>query len=462
MTIKTNTSIPGRVYGAIIATGLMSFCGVIVETAMNITFPTLMHEFSVGTNTVQWMTTIYLLIVASIVPLSAYFKRRFKTRNLFLTANLLFIVGLVLNLTAPVFPLMLLGRAVQGIGTGIALPLMFNIILEQVPAAKIGMMMGVGTLITAVAPAIGPTFGGLVVSNMSWRYIFVFLLPLMVISLITGWLCIQQKTPTEAVKSDPLSIILVIVAFAGLVFGSSSISSSSFFSLQVLGALVLGALALAGFSWRQLRLSTPIIDIRVLGNKQFSGHVLAFFLIQTTALGLSFILPNYVQLVNNGSALQAGLLVLPGAALGALLAPFSGRILDRIGARTPILTGATLATIALFVYVGLGQHISDFMITGVYLIYMLGIGLGFGNVMTHSLQQLDQMHQTTGNAIMNTIQQFAGALGTALTATLIAAGQNGRSTAVGTAIGAHNALIMLAVIFLCALITLVMLLRRHE
>ncbi len=325
MTIKTNTTIPGRVYGAIIATGLMSFCGVIVETAMNITFPTLMHEFSVGTNTVQWMTTIYLLIVASIVPLSAYFKRRFKTRNLFLTANLLFIIGLLLDLTAPVFPLMLLGRAVQGVGTGIALPLMFNIILEQVPAAKIGMMMGVGTLITAVAPAIGPTFGGLVVSNMSWRYIFVFLLPLMVISLITGWLCIQQKTPTEAVKSDPLSIILVIVAFAGLVFGSSSISSSSFFSLQVLGALVLGAFALAGFSWRQLRLSTPIIDIRVLGNKQFSGHVLAFFLIQMTALGLSFILPNYVQLVNSGSALQAGLLVLPGAALGALLAPFSGR-----------------------------------------------------------------------------------------------------------------------------------------
>ena len=112
MTIKTNTTIPGRVYGAIIATGLMSFCGVIVETAMNITFPTLMHEFSVGTNTVQWMTTIYLLIVASIVPLSAYFKRRFQTRNLFLTANLLFISGLLLDLTAPVFPLMLLGRAV--------------------------------------------------------------------------------------------------------------------------------------------------------------------------------------------------------------------------------------------------------------------------------------------------------------------------------------------------------------
>ncbi len=102
------------------------------------------------------------------------------------------------------------------------------------------------------------------------------------------------------------------------------------------------------------------------------------------------------------------------------------------------------------------------MITGVYLIYMLGIGLGFGNVMTHSLQQLDQMHQTTGNAIMNTIQQFAGALGTALTATLIAAGQNGHSTAIGTAIGAHNALIMLAVILCCALITLTLLLRRHE
>lgn len=459
--MATTNRIPGRVYGAIIATGLMSFCGVIVETAMNITFPTLMREFSVNTDTVQWMTTIYLLVVACIVPLSAFLKQRFKTRSLFLCANLLFIAGLVLDLCAPVFPLMLLGRAVQGLGTGIALPLMFNIILEQVPKGKIGMMMGVGTLITAIAPAIGPTFGGLVVTSMSWRYIFVFLLPLMVLSLILGITCIQQKTPTVAVKSDALSIVLVIAAFAGLIYGISSISSHAFFSLPVGVALLIGVLALALFCIRQLHLDNPIIDVHVFTNYYFSGHVLAFFLMQMTALGLSFILPNYVQLVNGQSALMAGLMVLPGAALGALCAPFSGRILDRVGARVPLVLGASIATVALAVYVLMGTSISNLAIALVYLLYMLGVGISFGNVMTNALQQLSLAKQSTGNAIMNTIQQFSGALGTAAVSMIVARGQQGHSIATGTAIGAHSAFILLTVVYACSLICVILVTRKH-
>lgn len=189
-----NQKISAKLYGAILATGLMSFCGVIVETSMNVAFPTLMTQFKVSTNTVQWLTTIYLLMVATVVPLSANLKRAFKTRNVFLTANLLFITGVVLDLITPNFSLLLIGRVIQGLGTGIALPLMFNIILEQVPPQRTGFMIGVGTLITAIAPAIGPTFGGLVVANLSWRYIFAFLLPILIFSLILGLFTIKQTT----------------------------------------------------------------------------------------------------------------------------------------------------------------------------------------------------------------------------------------------------------------------------
>lgn len=125
-----NDRIPPRVVATVIATGLMSFCGVIVETAMNVTFPILMSEFSLTTNTVQWMTSIYLLIVAVIVPLSAVLKNSYKTRTLFTVANLFFFSGLLVDAFAPSFTLLLLGRAIQGVGTGIALPLMFNIIME--------------------------------------------------------------------------------------------------------------------------------------------------------------------------------------------------------------------------------------------------------------------------------------------------------------------------------------------
>ena len=185
--------ISAKVIRAIVGAGMLSFCGVVVETAMNITFLTLMKEFNINTSTVQWMTTIYLLVVASVVPLSAYLKRSFKTKSVFLAANLLFILGVLIDAIAPSFALLLVGRVIQGIGVGIALPLMFNIILDQVPMSKIGTMMGVGTLITAVAPAIGPTFGGFVSSHFGWRFVFVLLTPLLLISLILGVTSIEQK-----------------------------------------------------------------------------------------------------------------------------------------------------------------------------------------------------------------------------------------------------------------------------
>lgn len=167
--MQETSKIPPKVIAAIVATGLMSFCGVIVETAMNISFPKLMTEFNVTTNVVQWMTSIYLLVIAIIVPLSAPLKMGFPTKKIFITANLLFIVGVSIDICAPDFPLLLLGCAIQGVGTGIALPLMFNIIMEQVPSQKIGMMMGFGNLITGIAPAVGPTFGGIIVSSLGWR-----------------------------------------------------------------------------------------------------------------------------------------------------------------------------------------------------------------------------------------------------------------------------------------------------
>lgn len=142
--MSTNTEkISSKVVAAIVATGLMSFCGVIVETAMNVTFPILMREFSITTNQVQWMTSIYLLLVAIIVPLSAILKSSYRTKTLFTVASLFFMGGIIIDALAPSFWLFLVGRAIQGIGTGIALPLMFNIIMEQVSTSRIGFMMGI-------------------------------------------------------------------------------------------------------------------------------------------------------------------------------------------------------------------------------------------------------------------------------------------------------------------------------
>lgn len=446
--------IPPKVFGAIIATGLMSFCGVIIETSMNITFPTLMREFSITTSTVQWMTTIYLLIVAVIIPLSAILKESFTLKKLFGTAITLFICGVIVDMLAPKFGFLLLGRALQGCGTGIALPLMFNIILEQVPPAKTGVMMGFGNLITGIAPALGPTFGGIVVNSLGWRWIFVFLLPLLLIALILGLACIQQKTAVQFTKVDPVSFIAIVMLFAGLIYGFNSLSAYGLVSIQVLGSWLFGLVGLGLLVWRSLRIERPIINVRLFENLPFSGHVLGFFLLQMVSLGNAFLLPNYIQLVNGNSALTAGLLVLPAGVAGAVCAPFGGRILDRFGARKPILIGTACCLAANLLFAVLSLHLSNTVLVWIYILYMGGMGLNMGNIMTSALRSIPQSQSAHGNAILNTLQQFAGAAGTSITAAIVALSQKSRAAmAVSTAQGTQHAYWVLAVF--CALIFLV-------
>ncbi|WKN29212.1 DHA2 family efflux MFS transporter permease subunit [Apilactobacillus kunkeei] len=436
---------------SVIAAGIMSFSGVVIETSMNITFPTLMHDFNVGTSTVQWMTTIYLLIVSIVVPLSAILNRNFKTKQLFVVANLLFILGVVCDLLAPSFTVLLLGRVIQGFGTGIALPLMFNIILDQVPAEKIGVMMGVGNLITAIAPAVGPTFGGIVVSSIGWRYIFAILLPILVISLILGVLNIEQKREIEKTRLDFVGLILIVITFTGLVYGFSNMGAGNILSKVVILPIIIGVITLIILYMHCTRSKHAILDLSVLQNHKFAGHIVGFFILQFITLGLSFILPNYVQIVNHSSAFIAGLLVLPGAAIGGIFAPLSGSLYDRFGAYKPLALGMLFGLVGLILFTIFGTHLSNAMILCFYVIYMLCMGLSFGNIMTSGLSQLNGEQRTDGNAVFNTIQQISGAIATSIVSAIITISQLSSSNeAVGTAVGSLHALILLLVLIVIA------------
>lgn len=419
MSHKTS-KIPGKVYAAITATGLMSFSGVLVETAMNVAFPTLMKEFGVATNVVQWMTSIYLLVISVIVPLSAVLKSTFKTKKLFITANLLFLAGLLIDGFAPNFSLLLLGRAIQGAGTGIALPLMFNIILEQVPVDRIGTMMGFGNLITGIAPALGPTFGGIIINSLGWRYVFYFLVPLILISLFLGIYGIQQKSKIVKITPDAISIALIAIFFTGMIYGFSKLSE---FGAETIISILLAIIAIILLLKRSSHLKQPILNFALLKNQAFSAQLLGFLLVQLCSLGNAFLLPNYVQLVNGNTALAAGLLVMPA--------------------------GVALMAAEILAFAAISLHMNNLEICLIYILYMTGMGMLMGDVMTDALAQLDQKKQSQGNAFMNTVQQFAGAIGTSLTSAIVALSQGGHATSANTAAGTQHAFIFLGVLVVC-------------
>ena len=354
---------------AIVATGLMSFSGVVSETAMNVTFPTLMRELGIGTSTVQWLTTGYLLALALVVPLSSFLKRRHTLKTLFLVANLLFLGATVLCALAPHFSVLLAGRLIQGAATGIALPLMFNIILGQAPASRLGLLMGVGSLITAMAPAVGPVLGGVIVDSYGWRVIFWMLVPVLLLSLGLGVKTVRQPAasgsvaqgtqqtaphhegnePASAAENGAFSVAdyaLLVVGFSAFIFATEQAASHGWMSSVVGGLFGLSALSLAQFCRRSARSETPLIRLEVFECEAFVFSLAFILLIQFCVLSLGYLIPNYSQLVDGQSARVAGMLLLPGCVVGALMAPFAGRLLDRLGAPRPVLGGTVVIIVS--------------------------------------------------------------------------------------------------------------------
>ncbi|RHW49316.1 DHA2 family efflux MFS transporter permease subunit [Lactobacillus bombicola] len=435
---------------SIFAAGLMSFSGVLIETAGNVTFPVLMKDFNVNMATVQWMTTGYLLIASIVMPLSAYLKNNFSSRKLFVTAAILFILGLLIDSTANNFTLLVLGRVVQGAGAGIAIPLMFNIILERSPLDKIGLLMGIGTMITAVAPALGPTFGGAVVNQLGWRYIFIFMIPVMAISLILGLTSISKASyRINRSKLDIIGFISVAVTFVGFILAFSNLSTIGKEPFFFVIPFVIGIIALIIFIKHSLSVEKPLINIRVFKKSKFSYGICAYFIFQINTLGLSFILPNYVQIVNHATAMTAGLLLLTGGLIGAIASPIGGRLLDNYGAQKPIMSGAILEIIGAILFCFFASALTASKIILFYAITMLGIGLIMGDTMTASLNELDQSQNKDGNGLFNMAQQFAGAVGTAIVSAIMQVAQqiSTKATSVGKLIdGAQLGLLFLLVL----------------
>lgn len=446
---------------AVTATAILTFAGIVVETAMNVAFPTLMHDFNVSTSAVQWLTTGYLLVLALVIPTSSFLKRSFKTKNLFVTANLLFILGTVAAMFAPSFPVILLGRLIQGIGTGIALPLMFNIIVEQVPLSKTGTVMGFANLIIALAPAVGPTLGGFIVKMFGWRVIFLVLLPLLIISLILGLTSITQKSEIEHLKFDIISWLILAIAFSSLVFATNQASISGWLDFRVILLLIVSVIALIGFYKYSKKPQHPLIRTNVFKNWRFDLSTFAVMISQFSILGTSFLLPNFAQLSLHQNAFVAGLLLLPGTTLGIFLSLLGGKLYDVLGARKPILFGFGLYALATLLFSIFMPKMTIWLVIIFFAIAVIGQAFSAGNSLTNGLQQVEDQYSTDANAVLNTVQQLAGALGTSIVATIVAEHQKAvHQIAFGTMNGVRMSFVLLFILQIVALILTVLVTKR--
>lgn len=350
MFLNTSTTIAasaGKEYKVIpiLAAFLISgFIGLFSETALNIALNTLIDVFHTNAATVQWLTTGYLLTLGILVPVSGLLQQWFTTRQLFITSLVFSIIGTVIAAIAPNFEVLMVARIFQAMGTALLLPLMFNTILLIIPPEKRGGAMGMVGLVIMFAPAVGPTFSGLVLENLSWHWIFWLCLPFLGIGLLVGIIYMENVSQVTKPKIDILSIVLSTIGFGGIVFGFSSAGEGSegWSSPKVISLLVSGVIALILFCWRQLKMEQPMINLRAFRYPMFTLGAVLIFICFMIIMSSMLLLPMYLQAGLMLTAFMAGLTLLPGGIINGLLSPVMGKFFDRYGPKWLVIPGLIL------------------------------------------------------------------------------------------------------------------------
>lgn len=447
-----------------------AFVAILNETTMGVAIPRLTEDLGITAVAAQWLTTAFMLTMAVVIPVTGFLLQRFTTRAMFVTAMTLFSVGTLVAFLAPGFPLLIVGRVVQASGTAIMMPLLMTTLMTVVPPQARGRMMGRVSVVIAFAPAIGPTLSGFLLDTVGWRWNFGVVLPIALVALVVGARWIHNLGETHRAPIDVLSVVLSAFGFGGVVYGLSQIGGSAHGGAGVTAAaeaaadaasavslalsLGVGIVALALFVWRQFRLQRAdhaLLDLRVFRSLNFTLSVGQLGVMSMAFFGTITVLPLYLQNTVGLTALESGLVVLPGSIAMGLAGPFIGRIYDRWGTRILLVPGALLVTALLWTFTTLSESTPVWYLVVTQTLLSIGLAMSFTPLFTASLASVQPRFYSYGSAIVATVQQVAGAAGIALMVTIlsgvsIAAQASGAGQAAASAEGARAAFLVAAIV----------------
>lgn len=418
-----------------------AFVSILNETTMAIAIPALNRSLGIPPEQGQWLTSGFMLTMAVVIPTTGFLIQRFTTRQVFLSAAGLFALGTAVCMVSHGFVPLLAGRVIQAVGTGIMMPLLMTTMMEVVPPQQRGRMMGRVGLVISLAPAIGPTMSGIVLDTLGWRWLFGIVLPIAIISLLLGWRWLGNLGESTTAPIDVLSVVLSALAFGGIVFALNQLANSGSTAEDASGRSGTGApagggvgafltspagiwvlmgaslLILALFVLRQLALQKrdgALLDLRVFLSGNFVVSVVIMAIVALSMFGTFSLLPLYLQSVVGLTATQSGLVMLPGSILMGLLGPIMGRIYDARGPKLLLIPGTIFISGALFSYSMVGSQAPVWLIATTQIVMSLGLAASFTPLFSASLGSLQRHLYSHGSAVLNTLQQVAGAAGTAM------------------------------------------------
>ncbi len=394
---------------------VISCCAAsILQTALNTALATISRDLNISSTTAQWLVSGYSLAMGIVMPLTAFMIRRVKTKTLYLFGLSLFIIGLIIDIIAPNFIILLIGRVFQGCGNGILISMTQVVILSIFPPSRQGTAMGWYGLAVSAMPAIAPTLGGVLVETISWRAIFALALIVLAVALVMALRVFDNVLETAKITLDKLSFLLSILAFGGLTLGVGNLATYGITNPSVYISLIVGVVAMVIFIRRQLGSKDPFLDFRILKKRAVALGVIGSMILYFVLMGSSVLMPLYVQNIKGGTAIIAGLVTLPGSVAMAVISPFSGRIYDKMGIKNLFVIGSALMLVS-NILMFLLRESQPLVWPSIYnVVRCVAIGLMLMPLITWGTTNAGKAHMADASAMLSSLRTIGGAIGTAV------------------------------------------------
>jgi EmrB/QacA subfamily drug resistance transporter len=438
---------------------------VLDTTIVNVALATLGRELHSTISQIQWVVTGYMLALAAVIPLSGWAAERFGTRRMYIISLVLFTAGSMLCGISSTATELIIFRVVQGVGGGMLMPLGMMMMAGAAGPKRMGRVMSIVSMPMMLAPILGPTIGGLIVDNASWRWIFYVNVPIGVIAVIAAMRILPHPKAGEA-RARPLDfrgLALMALGLPLLTYGLAEVGSTGgFTSPKVIPPILAGLALIVAFVLHALRVPNPLLNLRLYKRPTFWTASSATFFLGAALFGGMILLPLYWQHIRHESVLDAGLLLAPQGLGMALVMPIAGRLTDRIGGGPLAVVGVTVTTLATIPFGLIGAHTSIVWLSFALLVRGMGIGFSFMPVMTAAFAALDKSELPDATPQLNVVQRVGGSLGTAVLAVVLQRALAGAHTASAAASGYGTAFWVSAGLTALGIIPSIVLLRAER
>ena len=432
----------GITRGKILAAMLFGmFIAILNQTLLNVALPKINTEFNISASTGQWLMTGFMLVNGILIPISAFLFNKYSYRKLFIIGLALFTLGSLVCAISFNFPIMMSGRILQAIGAGILMPLGSNVIVTIFPPEKRGVAMGTMGIAMILAPAIGPTLSGYIVQNYHWNVMFYGMFFIGIIAIVIGlfWFKLYQSTTNP--KADIPGIIYSTIGFGSLLYGFSEAGNKGWGSTEIVTMFIVGTVFIIFFILRELRMKAPMLNLEVLKYPTYTLTTIINMIVMMSLYGGMILLPLYLQNLRGFSALDSGLLLLPGALVMGALGPVAGKLLDTIGIKPLAIFGIGIMTYATWELSKLNMDTTYLHIMWIYIVRSFGMAFVMMPIITAGMNALPPRLISHGNAFVNTMRQLAGSIGTAILVTVMTTQQTNHLSAFGEELDKTNPVI---------------------